>query len=87
MYISFLCFINPIKFIDKEKTYLNFVAKTEKDDELKALLLNNHPSSDSINIKLRTSLKSISHSTLDNTTLKYTPKKRFNNAVSYSIAQ
>ena len=32
---------DPIKFIDKEKTYLNFVAKTEKDDELKALLLNN----------------------------------------------
>lgn len=31
---------DPIKFIDKEKSYLNFVAKTEKDDKLKSLLLN-----------------------------------------------
>lgn len=31
---------DPIKFIDKEKSYLNFVAKTEKDDKLKGLLLN-----------------------------------------------
>lgn len=31
---------DPVKFIDKEKTYLNFVAKTEKDDKLKSLILN-----------------------------------------------
>lgn len=31
---------DPVKFIDKEGTYLGFVAKTEKDDELKELLLN-----------------------------------------------
>ncbi|WP_455539448.1 DEAD/DEAH box helicase [Terrisporobacter sp.] len=31
---------DPIKFIDKDGTYLNFVAKTEKDNELKTLLLN-----------------------------------------------
>ncbi|MDO5010890.1 MAG: DUF3427 domain-containing protein, partial [Intestinibacter bartlettii] len=30
---------DPIKFIDKEKTYLGFVAKTEKDETLKNLLL------------------------------------------------
>ena len=30
---------DPIKFIDKEKTYLGFVAKIEKDDNLKNLLL------------------------------------------------
>lgn len=30
---------DPVKFIDKEGTYLGFVAKTEKDDELKELLL------------------------------------------------
>lgn len=30
---------DPIKFIDKEKTYLGFVAKIEKDDNLKKLLL------------------------------------------------
>lgn len=29
---------DPIRFIDKEKTYLNFVAKVEKDDALKKLL-------------------------------------------------
>ncbi|WP_434797355.1 DEAD/DEAH box helicase [Terrisporobacter vanillatitrophus] len=31
---------DPVKFIDREGTYLGFVAKTEKDDELKKLLLN-----------------------------------------------
>lgn len=31
---------DPVKFIDREGTYLGFVAKTEKDDELKELLLN-----------------------------------------------
>jgi len=31
---------DPVKFIDKEGTYLGFVAKTEKDDQLKELLLN-----------------------------------------------
>jgi superfamily II DNA or RNA helicase/HKD family nuclease len=31
---------NPVKFIDREKTYLQFVAKVEKDDYLKELLLN-----------------------------------------------
>ncbi len=31
---------DPVKFIDKEGTYLGFVAKTEKDNELKELLLN-----------------------------------------------
>lgn len=31
---------DPIKFIDREKTYLQFVAKVEKDDELKGLLQN-----------------------------------------------
>ncbi|SDB83672.1 Superfamily II DNA or RNA helicase [Pelagirhabdus alkalitolerans] len=29
---------DPIKFIEKEKTYLNFVAKVEKDEQLKLLL-------------------------------------------------
>ncbi|WP_418585201.1 DEAD/DEAH box helicase [Intestinibacter sp.] len=33
---------DPVKFIDKEKTYLGFVAKTEKDENLKALLLDNN---------------------------------------------
>ena len=31
---------DPIKFIDREKTYLQFVAKVEKDDDLKELLQN-----------------------------------------------
>ena len=31
---------DPVKFIDKEGTYLGFVAKTEKDSELKELLSN-----------------------------------------------
>ncbi|MBN9646939.1 DEAD/DEAH box helicase [Terrisporobacter glycolicus] len=31
---------DPVKFIDREGTYLGFVAKTEKDDQLKELLLN-----------------------------------------------
>jgi superfamily II DNA or RNA helicase len=31
---------DPVKFIDKEKTYLQFVAKVEKDDYLKGLLQN-----------------------------------------------
>ncbi|MCL6571960.1 MAG: DEAD/DEAH box helicase [Bacillus sp. (in: Bacteria)] len=31
---------DPTKFIDKETTYLQFIAKVEKDDELKELLLN-----------------------------------------------
>ncbi|MDR4947192.1 DEAD/DEAH box helicase [Neobacillus cucumis] len=30
---------DPVKFIDREKTYLQFVAKVEKDDYLKELLL------------------------------------------------
>ncbi|WP_396136408.1 DEAD/DEAH box helicase [Clostridium sp. SHJSY1] len=29
---------NPLKFLNKEKTYTNFVAKVENDDELKTLL-------------------------------------------------
>lgn len=29
---------NPLKFLNKEKTYLNFVAKVESDQEIKALL-------------------------------------------------
>lgn len=32
---------DPIKFIDREKTYLQFVAKVEKNDHLKSLLLDN----------------------------------------------
>jgi superfamily II DNA or RNA helicase len=31
---------DPVKFIDREKTYLSFVAKVEKDDYLKGLLQN-----------------------------------------------
>ncbi|MHC0037949.1 DEAD/DEAH box helicase [Pseudoneobacillus sp. C159] len=31
---------DPVKFIDREKTYLQFVAKVEKDDRLKSLLAN-----------------------------------------------
>ncbi|MED4206942.1 DUF3427 domain-containing protein [Neobacillus mesonae] len=31
---------DPVKFIDREKSYLQFVAKVEKDDELKGLLVN-----------------------------------------------
>lgn len=33
---------DPIKFIEKDGTYLEFVAKTEKDNELKNLLLNDN---------------------------------------------
>lgn len=33
---------DPVKFIDREKTYLQFVAKVEKDEGLKQLLLNDH---------------------------------------------
>jgi superfamily II DNA or RNA helicase/HKD family nuclease len=32
---------DPVKFIDREKTYLQFVAKVEKDEGIKDLLLNN----------------------------------------------
>lgn len=39
-YIKFDGSPDPIKFIDKEKTYLAFVAKVEKDDKLKKLLEN-----------------------------------------------
>ncbi|CAH2716708.1 hypothetical protein BACCIP111895_03896 [Neobacillus rhizosphaerae] len=31
---------DPVKFINREKTYLSFVAKVEKDDDLKEILLN-----------------------------------------------
>src|SRR5699024_7609329 len=31
---------DPVKFIDKEQSYLNFVAKIEKDEQLKLLLTN-----------------------------------------------
>lgn len=31
---------DPVKFIDKEKTYLQFVAKAEKNDHLKGVLIN-----------------------------------------------
>ncbi|MBI0581256.1 DEAD/DEAH box helicase [Neobacillus cucumis] len=31
---------DPVKFIDREKTYLQFIAKLEKDENLKELLLN-----------------------------------------------
>ncbi|SHJ28469.1 Superfamily II DNA or RNA helicase [Clostridium amylolyticum] len=37
-YINYDGAPNPIKFISKEKIYLNFVAKVENDDELKSLL-------------------------------------------------
>jgi superfamily II DNA or RNA helicase len=33
---------DPIKFIEREKSYLQFVAKVEKDEKLKNLLLNDH---------------------------------------------
>jgi superfamily II DNA or RNA helicase/HKD family nuclease/uncharacterized protein YbcV (DUF1398 family) len=33
---------DPVKFIDREKTYLLFVAKVEKEEGLKQLLLNDH---------------------------------------------
>ncbi|MGG3943204.1 DEAD/DEAH box helicase [Peribacillus psychrosaccharolyticus] len=33
---------NPVKFINREKSYLQFVAKTEKSAALKNLLLNDH---------------------------------------------
>ncbi|RKL66481.1 DNA repair helicase [Salipaludibacillus neizhouensis] len=39
-YLKFDGAPDPVKFIDKEKTYLGFVGKTEKDDTLKALLTN-----------------------------------------------
>ena len=39
-YIKYERSPDPIKFIDKEKTYIRFVAKMEKDDELKTLLEN-----------------------------------------------
>ncbi|GAE32778.1 DNA repair helicase rad25 [Halalkalibacter hemicellulosilyticusJCM 9152] len=32
---------DPVKFIDREKSYLQFVAKVEKDDHIKELLLDN----------------------------------------------
>jgi hypothetical protein len=38
-YIKYEGSPDPIKFIDKEKTYIGFVAKIEKDDELKKLFL------------------------------------------------
>lgn len=39
-YIKYEGSPDPIKFIDKEKTYIGFVAKIEKDENLKKLLLN-----------------------------------------------
>ncbi|ALC83083.1 MULTISPECIES: DEAD/DEAH box helicase [Bacillus] len=39
-YLKFDAAPDPIKFIDREKTYLQFVAKVEKDDHLKNLLHN-----------------------------------------------
>lgn len=33
---------DPVRFIDKDGTYLNFVAKTEKDDSIKALLIDDN---------------------------------------------
>ncbi|WP_052356628.1 DEAD/DEAH box helicase [[Clostridium] dakarense] len=41
-YIKYEGSPDPIKFIDKEKTYIGFVAKMEKDDNLKALLENSN---------------------------------------------
>ncbi|MFP8644047.1 DEAD/DEAH box helicase [Priestia aryabhattai] len=38
-YLTFDGAPDPIKFINKEKSYLQFVAKTEKDDQLRLLLL------------------------------------------------
>ncbi|SHH74391.1 DEAD/DEAH box helicase [Clostridium grantii] len=39
-YIKYEGAPDPIKFINKEKTYINFVAKVEKDEELKGYLEN-----------------------------------------------
>ncbi|MFC0560925.1 DEAD/DEAH box helicase [Halalkalibacter alkalisediminis] len=39
-YLKFDGAPDPVKFIDREKTYLQFVAKVERDDHLKALLSN-----------------------------------------------
>jgi superfamily II DNA or RNA helicase len=39
-YLQFDGSPDPIKFIEKEKSYLQFVAKVEKDDALKKLLMN-----------------------------------------------
>jgi superfamily II DNA or RNA helicase len=39
-YLKFDGAPDPVNFIDREKTYLQFVAKIEKDDQLKRLLLN-----------------------------------------------
>ncbi|WP_110926722.1 DEAD/DEAH box helicase [Bacillus massiliglaciei] len=39
-YIKFDGAPDPIKFINRDKSYLQFVAKVEKDDHLKGLLLN-----------------------------------------------
>ena len=41
-YIKYEGSPDPIKFIDKEKTYIGFVAKMEKDENLKKLLLNSN---------------------------------------------
>ncbi|MEI2425948.1 DEAD/DEAH box helicase [Priestia megaterium] len=38
-YLTFDGAPDPIKFINKEKSYLQFVAKAEKDDQLRSLLL------------------------------------------------
>lgn len=39
-YLKFDGAPNPVKFIEREKTYLQFVAKVEKDEHLKKLLIN-----------------------------------------------
>ncbi|SNV79002.1 restriction/helicase domain-containing protein [Clostridium cochlearium] len=39
-YLKYDGALDPLKFLNKEKTYLNFVAKVEKDDKLKRLLEN-----------------------------------------------
>lgn len=71
---------DPVKFIDKEGTYLGFVAKTEKDDELKELLLNDD--FEKILKELNTSLplKRINEFVI----LKYLLK---NNSISLEIAK
>lgn len=39
-YIKYDGAFDPLKFLNKEKTYLNFIAKVEKDEEIKELLEN-----------------------------------------------
>ncbi|MGG3470230.1 DEAD/DEAH box helicase [Neobacillus pocheonensis] len=86
---------DPVKFIDREKTYLSFVAKVEKDEQLKSLLMNDSFEGIQKELSSKLSLKRIyefiiiryllEHEEIDLETAKYRILKMINSVDDDSI--